>query len=376
MKASIGELVIDRSPTEVFDFVADERNVYDSRIRRSEKLTDGPIGLGTRFRSETTSMGRTVGMTVEIVTYDRPHLLATTSRLSGMAIHSTLRLDPMGDRTRLSWQSQIDPSGAMKVLSPVLGVLGRRQMAPIWTGLKRALEGRGEGVSLGGVPCYLAAPPEEGPWPGVVVLHDALGMTTDLRNQADWLAAHGYLAAAPDLYHRSSRIRCMVQTMRAFSTGHGDAFDDIDAVRRALVERPDCTGRVGVIGFCMGGGFAMALAPTGGYAAASVNYGTAGERELSRLGDACPIVASYGGRDRSLRDAAANLERLLTEHGIAHDVKEYPGAGHGFLNDHAPGETPLWALLAGRYAATAYHEPAATDARQRILDFFDRHLDG
>jgi len=375
MEPFTGELVIDRSPTEVFDFVADERNIYDSRILHSEKLTVGLIGLGTRFRSEMASMGRTVSMTVEITAYDRPHLVATTSRLTGMAIHSTLRFEPTGTRTRLRWQSQIDPAGALKLLSPVLGVLGRRRMAPIWTGLKRTLERTGDHVSLGDVPCYLAAPAGEGRRPGVVVLHDALGMTTDLRDQADWLAANGYLAPAPDLYHRGSRIRCMVQTMRAFSAGHGDTFDDIDAVRRALASRDDCSGRVGVIGFCMGGGFAMALAPTARYAAASVNYGTAGQRELSRLGEACPIVASYGGRDRSLRGAAANVERLLTEHGVDHDVKEYPDAGHGFLNDHAPGETPLWAAVAGRYAATAYNQPAATDARNRILDFFARHLE-
>jgi carboxymethylenebutenolidase len=368
-------LVIDRSPTDVFDFVADERNRYDPRILNSEKLTVGPIGLGTRFRSEMASLGRTVSMTVAITAYDRPHLVATTSRLTGMAIHSTLRFEPSGTRTRLHWQSQVEPVGAMNVLSPVLGILGRQQMAPIWTGLKRTLERKGDHVSLGDVPCYLTVPAGEGRWPGVVVLHDALGMTTDLRNQADWLAANGYLAAAPDLYHRGSRIRCMVQTMRAFSAGHGDAFDDIDAVRGALANRDDCSGRVGIVGFCMGGGFAMALAPTSGYAAASVNYGTARERELSRLGDVCPIVASYGGRDRSLRGAAANLERLLTEHGIDHDVKEYPDAGHGFLNDHAAGETPLWAAVAGRYAVTADHQPTAPDARNRILDFFARHLE-
>lgn len=59
---------------------------------------------------------------------------------------------------------------------------------------------------------------------------------------------------------------------------------------------------------------------------------------------------------------------------LDHDVKEYPDAGHGFLNDHAPGETPLWAAIAERYAATPYHAPSATDARRRILAFFARHL--
>ncbi len=85
-------------------------------------------------------------------------------------------------------------------------------------------------------------------------------------------------------------------------------------------------------------------------------------------------MASYGAKDRSLSDVPTRLEEILTAHGIDHDVHVYPGAGHGFLNDHAPGETPLWATLAGRFANTASHEPSAKAARQRILSFFDAHL--
>ena len=234
----------------------------------------------------------------------------------------------------------------------------------------------GDDRVVGGVPSYLAVPAGSGPWPGVVVVHDALGMTTDLRHQADWLAAHGFLAAAPDLYHRGGRLSCMVRTLRSFAAGEGAAFDDLEAVRAALADRDDCTGRVAIIGFCMGGGFAMALAPTGRYAAASANYGTADDRTMEALADACPVVASYGGRDRSLRGAAEKLDALLTVHGVPHDVHEYPDAGHGFLNDHGRGEVPLWASLAGRYARTGYHEPSAADARRRILAFFDRYLTG
>ena len=225
----------------------------------------------------------------------------------------------------------------------------------------------------GDMPAEVCRPEGSGPWPAVVVVHDALGMTTDLRNQAAWLARNGYLAVAPDLYHRGGRRRCLIPTMRAMAAGSGQAFDDLRDLRSWLDGRADCTGRVGVIGFCMGGGYALMLASSGDYRVSSVNYGTVGDAEAVLAG-ACPIVASFGVRDRSLRSAPDVLERALTRHGVEHDIKTYPGAGHGFLNDHAPGETPIWAAVAGRFANTGYHEPSAADARRRILAFFDRHL--
>lgn len=224
------------------------------------------------------------------------------------------------------------------------------------------------------VPVYLAVPDGDGPWPGVVVVHDALGMTTDLRNQADWLAGEGYLTAAPDLYHRGGRLRCMFETMRAAVRREGDAFDDLDTTREWLVSRDDCTGRVGVIGFCMGGGYALVLAAGWGYDAASANYGGLPKNAEDHLAGACPIVGSYGGKDLTLRRAPAQLERILTDHGIEHDVKVYPDAGHSFLNDHSAAETPPWALVMGALSRSRYHEPSAHDARRRIVAFFDRHL--
>lgn len=225
----------------------------------------------------------------------------------------------------------------------------------------------------GPMTAHLARPDSGERWPSVLVVHDALGMTTDLRRQADWLAEAGFLALAPDLYHRGGRLRCMFSTLRALSAGRGPVFDDLEAARSWLIEQPDCSGRVGIIGFCMGGNIALMLAGSGHFDASSVNYGDIDERRLPTLADACPIVASYGGRDRSLRDTPARLGRTLADHGVDHDIEVYPSAGHGFLNDHR-GETPLWALVAGWYAHTGYDETAAACARRRILAFFDRHL--
>ena len=95
---------------------------------------------------------------------------------------------------------------------------------------------------------------------------------------------------------------------------------------------------------------------------------------MAVLAGACPIIASYGARDRSLAKAPTQLGQILAANQVTHDIRVYPGAGHGFLNDHAPGETPLWALVAGKFAHTGYHQPSAADARQRIVTFFNAHL--
>jgi carboxymethylenebutenolidase len=228
----------------------------------------------------------------------------------------------------------------------------------------------------GPLPGYLAAPTGSGPWPGVVLLHDLAGMSHDLRQQADWLAGAGYLAVAPDLFRGNRRPICMIRMMRETWRRSGPTFTDIEATGRWLAERPDCTGRVGVVGFCLGGGFALLLAAEHRFDAASVNYGPVSKQAYSEevLTGACPVVGSYGAKDPGNRGAGERLSRILTAVGVDHDVKTYPDAGHSFMNDHDPADLPALFAVQFRLAGNPYHEPSAQDARRRILDFFGRHL--
>ena len=218
---------------------------------------------------------------------------------------------------------------------------------------------------------YLAVPDGAGPWPGVVVIHEALGLNDIVRRQADRLAAAGYLALAPDLFSDGGAARCIVGTFRALLAGRGKPIADVDAAQDHLRSHVDCSGKVGVIGFCMGGGFAL-LAATTGFDAAAVNYGMLPRDLEAALAGTCPIVASYGGRDVTLRGAAPKLRRALTSLDVEHDVKEYPKAGHSFLNDVA--FSPTVTAPVQRILNLGPEPESAADAWRRIEAFFATHL--
>jgi len=218
---------------------------------------------------------------------------------------------------------------------------------------------------------HLARPAGDGPWPAVVVVHEAFGVDEVMLRHVERLARAGYLALMPDLYSEGGLRRCLVSTLRAFSSGRGRAFDDIEASRRWLAGRADCTGRVGVIGFCMGGGFAL-LSANRGFDAGAVNYGYLPKDLDAALEGACPLVTSYGAKDRSLRGASTKLDAALGRAGVAHDSREYPGAGHAFLNDAMVGPRVLHPLM--RVTGIGPHPESSADAWKRIDAFFAEHL--
>jgi carboxymethylenebutenolidase len=224
---------------------------------------------------------------------------------------------------------------------------------------------------VGSLPAYFSpAVGVNGPAPGVVVVHEIFGLTDDIRRIADEFAVRGFHAVAPDLLASGGTVRCLVSVARAISSGEGRPFAELDAARQWLAGHEAGNGNVGIAGFCLGGAFALLMANRG-FGASAVQYGRLPKRLDAAARGACPIVASYGALDRTLPGAAMSLAGALERAAVAYDVKEYPDAGHSFMNHSS---VPGWMKPMTGSMHAGYVDTAASDAWTRIQRMFDTAL--
>jgi carboxymethylenebutenolidase len=215
------------------------------------------------------------------------------------------------------------------------------------------------------MPAFLALPAgaDAAPVPGVLVLHEIFGLNDDIRAQARRAASLGYAALAPDLLAAlGPRPFCLVRAFRDLARGEGRAFDALDAARAWLAAHPAVdSSRLGILGFCMGGSFALLMAARAPLRAAAVFYGAV-PKSPAALEGVCPVVAGYGGRDRLFAPQGRRLQQHLVI---------YPAAGHSFMNRHdgVAARLGAWGPM-----KVGYDPAAAEDSWRRIAAFFAEHL--
>jgi carboxymethylenebutenolidase len=215
--------------------------------------------------------------------------------------------------------------------------------------------------------------PPEGGWPALLAIHDIVGFSNDIRRIARRFAASGYAALAPALFDGAGPpVLCVVRTFRDYQRRDGPAFARLEAAQRHLAGLPEVNGdRIGVTGFCLGGGFAIFYAARGGVQVCAPYYGDT-PKAASELRRVCPVVAGFGELDRSFAVQGERLALHLQELDVPHDVKIYPGVGHSYMNDHG---SPLMEALSRRTPLHGgYDEAAAEDSWERMLAFFAEHL--
>ncbi len=142
MSKITGEILIDRPIDVVFDFVSDERNepLYNPALLHSDKITDGPVAVGTRFHATHKSARGPVDMDVAVTAFDPPRRMASRTTMSWSEIEGELAFESVGSSTKMRWVWEVRPKGVGNVLRPLVGVIGRRSERACWEGLKRYLE--------------------------------------------------------------------------------------------------------------------------------------------------------------------------------------------------------------------------------------------
>jgi len=207
---------------------------------------------------------------------------------------------------------------------------------------------------------YQALPAGTGPFPGIIVIHEIFGLNDNIRDIAQRFAREGYAALAVDLFSTGNRFTCMMQIMYGMLIRPLDnrMLADLGAALNFWSRQQGIDPqRLGVVGFCMGGTYALQLACVDDrLEGASVFYGQ-NPRPLEAVAQACPIVGSYPEKDFTAK-AARELDQALDKFQVPHDIKIYPNAHHTFFNDQG----------------SAFDPQASSDAWQRMLSFFGQYL--
>jgi carboxymethylenebutenolidase len=208
---------------------------------------------------------------------------------------------------------------------------------------------------------YLATPEGVGPFPGVVVIHEIFGLNDNIRDVARRFANEGYVALAVDLFAGRNRMVCMFRFMGGMFTNslNHQGIKDLKAALTYLTQQPGVDAqRLGAIGFCMGGGFAIGWACTDDRLKVIAPFYGTSPRPLEAVARSCPVVGSYPEKDFTA-GMGRKLDEALDEYHIEHDIKVYPEARHSFFNNDRPSN---------------YNAEASVDAWQRTLTFFKERL--
>jgi carboxymethylenebutenolidase len=207
---------------------------------------------------------------------------------------------------------------------------------------------------------YLARPDGDGPFPGVVVIHEIFGLNENIKDIARRFVGAGYFALAVDLFAGRNRAVCMFRFMgeQLFKPLDNNSIHELKTALTFLAEQPGVdNARLGAIGFCMGGTFAIAWACNDDRLKAIAPYYSRNPRPLEAVARLCPVVGSYPTGDFTTPEGQ-KLDVELDRHNIPHDIKIYPGTRHSFFNDK------------GR----TYDAAAAQDSWQRVMAFFKEHI--
>jgi carboxymethylenebutenolidase len=207
---------------------------------------------------------------------------------------------------------------------------------------------------------YLARPEGEEPVPGIVVIHEAYGLNENIKDITRRFADQGYVALAVDLFAGRNRAVCMFRFMGnlLLNSLHNDTIADLKASLTFLSYQPGVDdARLGAVGYCMGGSFAIAWACTDDRLKAIAPYYAMNPRPLEAVNRLFPVVGSYPGSDFTTPNGQ-KLDVELERNHVPHDIKIYPGAKHSCFND----------------TSRNYNESAAQDSWERVLAFFGEHL--